>query len=129
MRSQSAVAVVVDACGVASTASALAERLGLTGAPRGAWTTPELPEPAWNARIRPITRPSATGTASWRAIRAPPLRCPPRRPAGRRPLCTRPASLPAVSLLEPYVRPAGRPDAANSEDLVTCPALLSEIIY
>src|SRR5580692_3973728 len=129
MMSQSAAAVGVDACGVASTARALAEGLGLTGAPRGAWTMPELREPAWNARISPITRPSATGTASWRAIRAPPLRCPPRRPAGRRPLCTRPASLPAVSLLGPYVRPARRQDAAHSEDLVTCPALLSEITY
>src|ERR1700685_1715905 len=76
--------------GVVSKARALAERPGLAGAPRGAWTVPELLEPAWNASTRPITRPSATGTASWTATRATPRPYPPRRPADRRPLRTRP---------------------------------------
>src|ERR1700689_1857331 len=79
-------AVVIDA-------GALAEGLGLTRRPRGTWLRPELLEPAWNAITPPITRPSATGTVSWTAIRATPLLCMRRRHAGRRPLCTQSTSV------------------------------------
>ncbi len=81
---------------------ALAEGLGLTRMPSGTWLIPELLEPAWNATTPPITRPSATGTVSWPAIRAPPLLpCMRRRHAGRRPSCTQSTSM-SVPLAEAY---------------------------
>src|SRR5271168_4260908 len=76
----------------------LTEGLGLTGVPRATWLIPELLEPAWNAITAPITRPSATATASWTVIRGTPLPCVRRRHAGQRPLCTHSASTSAVPL-------------------------------
>src|SRR5580693_9673124 len=70
----------------------LAEAVGLTGNPSGTWLIPELLVPAWNASTPPITRPSATGTASWAVIRAAPLPRMRRRQAVPRPSDTRSTS-------------------------------------
>ncbi len=107
---------------VVNDAGALGVGVCRTRVPSGTCTIPELLEPAWNAITRPITRPSATGTASWSAICGTPLPCTPRRHADRSPSCTRSTSLPGVPLVGAYVRPARRPDAGNLGDPLTGPA-------
>src|SRR3984885_5552832 len=74
-------------------------------------------EPAWYASTPPISRPSATGAASWAATRAKPLPCARFRRADRLPPYTQSTSASAVLPRCPWWKRLEQPDLRDAGNL------------